>query len=48
MKTGFILMDFDVIFLMQLSEFIKSVNFESNLKKKLQEKPKLFRFSPKN
>ena len=33
MKTGSILMDFDVIFLMQLSEFIKSLNFGSNLKK---------------
>ena len=33
MKTGSIPMDFDVIFLMQLSEFIKSVGFGSNMKK---------------
>ena len=33
MKTGFFLIDFDVIFLMQSSEFIKSVNFGSNMKK---------------
>ena len=33
MKTGSILIDFDVIFPMQLSEFIKSVNFGSNMKK---------------
>ena len=34
MKTGYILIDFDVIFPMQLLEFIDSVNFGSNLKKK--------------
>ena len=34
MKTGYILMDFDVIFPVQLSEFIKSVYLGSNLKKK--------------
>ena len=45
MKTGSIPMDFDVIFLMQLSEFVKSINFGSNLKKKI---PKLFHFSLKN
>ena len=33
MKTGYILMDFDVIFPVQLSEFINSVYFGSNLKK---------------
>ena len=49
MKTGSILMYFDVIFPMQLSEFIKSVNFGSNLNKKLhKKKPKKFQFLPKN
>ena len=33
MKTGSIPIDFDSIFPMQLSEFEKSVNFGSNLKK---------------
>ena len=37
-KTGSISIDFDVFFPIQSSEFIKSLNFESNLKKKLQEK----------
>ena len=36
MKTGSILMYFDVIFPMQLSEFIKSVNFGTNLLKVLE------------
>ena len=34
MKTGYIMIYFDVIFPVQLLEFIKSVNFGSNLKKK--------------
>jgi len=34
MKTGSILIDFDVIFPIQSSEFIKSLNFGSNLKEK--------------
>ena len=41
-------MDFDVIFLMQLSEFIKSVNFGSNLKKKCIKKTEKSHFTPKN
>ena len=41
------MIDFVVIFPMQLSEFIKSVNSGSNLKK-LHEKQKKNYFSPKN
>ena len=37
--------DFDVIFQIHSSEFIKSLNFGSKLKKK---KPKIFTFSPEN
>ena len=33
MKTGYIMIHFDVIFPVQLSEFKKSVYFGSNLKK---------------
>ena len=33
-KTGYILIDFDVIFPIQSPEFITSLNFGSNLKKK--------------
>ena len=45
MKTGSMLIDFDVIFPMQLSEFIKSVNFGINLKKKTAYKnPNFFHF----
>ena len=40
MKTEYILMKFDVIFPVQLSEFIKSVNFGKNLKKKCIKKRK--------
>ena len=36
-KSGYILIYFDVIFPIQLSEFLKSINYGSN-KKKLQEK----------
>ena len=45
MKTGYSQIDFDVIFLIQSTEFIKSLNFESNLKKL---EKKLQHFSPKN
>ena len=38
MKTGSILIDFDMIFPMQLSELIKSVNVEGNLKNKTTKK----------
>ena len=38
MKTGHIMLDFDVILPMQSTEFIKSLNFGNNLKKKLQKK----------
>ena len=38
MKTGYILIDFDVIFPMRSSEFIKPLNFGSNLKKKNSKK----------
>jgi len=48
MKTGYILMDFDVIFPVQLLEFIKSVCLGSNLKKKLHKKTKKSHFPPKN
>ena len=41
-------MDFSVIFPMQLSEFIKSVNFGSNLKKNYKKKPKNSYISHKN
>ena len=34
MKTGFSLIDFDVVFLMQSPEFIKLLNLGNNLKKK--------------
>ena len=47
MKTGSILIDFDGIFPMKLSEFIISVNFGSNLKK-LHKKPKIVNFLHKN
>ena len=47
MKTRSILVDFDVIFPMQLSEYVKSVNFRSNLKK-MHTKPKKIYFLPKN
>ena len=47
-KTGKCLIDFDVIFPIQSSEFIKSSNFTSNLKKKMLKKHKIFYFSPKN
>ena len=43
MKTGYIMIDFDVIFPIQSSEFIKSLSFESNLEK-LQEKTGFFFF----
>ena len=33
MKTGYILIDFDVIFPIQSTEFIKLLNFGSNVKK---------------
>ena len=48
MKTGYILIDFDVIFPIQSSEFIKSLNFGGNLKKKLQKIPTFLYFSTKN
>ena len=48
MKTGSIPMDFDVMFLMKLSEFIKSISFGSNLKKKMDKKTKKYHFTPKN
>ena len=41
MKTGYILMDFSVIFPMQLSEFIRSMNFGSNMKKNCIQKKKI-------
>ena len=46
MQTGYILMDFSVIFPMQLSEFIRSMNFGSNMKKKCIKKiaPKKLNF----
>ena len=47
MKTGFRLIDFEVIFPMQSSEFIESLNFGSNMKK-MEEKPQIVHFSPKN
>ena len=47
MKTGSILIDFDVIFSMQLSEFIKSLNFGSNFIKTARKEKKSFRFLPK-
>ena len=37
-KTGYSLIDFDMIFPIQSSEFIKSLNFGSNLKKKTARK----------
>ena len=40
-------MYFDVIFPMQLSEFIKSVNFVSNLKKTEEKKRKNYIFNLK-
>ena len=42
MKTGCSLTDFDVTFPMQSSEFRKSLNCGSILKKILQKKPKYF------
>ena len=36
LKTGYIVIDFDVIFPMQSSEFIKALDFGSNLKKTTQ------------
>ena len=42
MKTGYIRIHFDVIFSIQSLEFIKLLNFKSNLKKKK------LHFSPKN
>ena len=44
MKTSTSLIDFDVIFLIQSSEFIRSLNFGSNLKKKT----KIVHFTPTN
>ena len=43
MKIGYSLIDFDVVFPIQTSEFIESLNFGCNLKKKL----KIFHFPPK-
>ena len=48
MKTGYSLMDFDIIFPMQSPEFIKSLNFGSILKKKAKDIPTNFNFSHKN
>ena len=48
MKTGSILIDFVVIFPIQLSEFIRSVNFGSNMKKNSIKKAKKSHFAPKN
>ena len=48
METGFSLIDFDASFPMQSSEFIKPLNFESNLKKKnCKKNPKIFIFNLK-
>ena len=48
MKTGYRLIDLYVTFFIQSSEFIKLLNFGSNLKKKnCKKKPKHFHFSPK-
>ena len=44
MKTGYILMDFDLIFPVQLSEFIISVTFGRNLKKNCIKKRENFIF----
>ena len=43
-----ILIDFDVSYPLQIPEFIKSVNFGSNLKKKMHKKTKKSHFPPKN
>ena len=43
-KTGYILIDFDVIFSIQISGFIKSLNFGSNLKKTARKNLKIFIF----
>ena len=40
--------DFAVIFLMQLSEFVKSVSFGSYLKKDCIKQPKIVHFLPEN
>ena len=47
MKTEYILIDFDVIFTIQSSEFIKSRNLASKLKK-TEKKPKKIHLSTKN
>ena len=48
MKTGYILIGFDGIFPIQSSEFIKSVNFGSNLIKTARKNHKKIHFSSKN
>ena len=46
-KTGYILIDFDLIYRMQSSEFTKSLNFESILKTTAKNKLKFFIFNLK-
>ena len=45
MKTGF---SFDIIYPMQSSEFIKSLNLGRNLEKKLQKKIRIYFLNYKN
>ena len=47
-EIGYILIDLNWIFPMKSSEFIKSLNFGSNLKKNIEEKPKNINFSHTN
>ena len=47
-ETGYITMEFDVIFPMHLSEFTKTLNFGSNLKKTWKKNIEKIIFSPKN
>ena len=47
-KTRYILINYDAIFPIQSSEFTKSLNFGSNLKKSCKKKSKIFNFLPKD
>ena len=42
LKRGYSLIDFDVIFRIHSSEFIKLLNFGSNLKKKIEKTNQIF------